>query len=121
MLTKRPDVAWPCRYTCAAGEVYSCSGSDHIVAGGTDGSVWFWDRRNQKVLQKFEDSHMDMVTVCRFHAHRPSVFFSGSDDGLVAAFEFSKGVNEDDAFLVRAQVPKCCHLLHKTCTSTPGI
>lgn len=50
---------------------------------------------------------MDMVTVCRFHTHRPNIFFSGSDDGLVAAFDFSNGVNEDDAFLVR---PGCAYV-----------
>lgn len=99
-------MAGSCRYTCTSGEVYSCSGTDHIVAGGADGIVWFWDRRQQKVLRKFEDTHMDMVTVCRFHDHRPSIFFSGSDDGLVAAFDFSNGVHEDDAFLV------CLHLSH---------
>eukprot|EP00892_Ulva_mutabilis_P009946 jgi/Ulvmu1/7323/UM035_0112.1 len=92
------------QYTCTSGELYSCSGSEHIVAGGADGSIWFWDRRQQKVLQRLEDTHMDMVTVCRFHAHRPDIFFSGSDDGLVAAFDFSKGVNEDDAFLAALNI-----------------
>lgn len=47
---------------------------------------------------------MEMVTVCGFHARRPEVFFSGSDDGLVAAFDFSNGINEEDAFLVRSRM-----------------
>jgi hypothetical protein len=43
---------------------------------------------------------MSAVTAMRFHPQRPDVFFSGSDDGLVAAFDFHLGINEDDAFRV---------------------
>lgn len=89
-----------CRYTCANEEVYSCTFIDNIVAGGSNGKLWFWDRRQQKVLQTMSDTHMDMVTVAAFHPLQPHLFFSGSDDGLIAAFDFSQGLNEDDGFAV---------------------
>jgi hypothetical protein len=43
---------------------------------------------------------MDMVTVAAFHPLQPHLFFSGSDDGLIAAFDFSHGLSEDDSFVV---------------------
>lgn len=51
------------------------------------------------------DTHMDMVTVATFHPLQPHLFFSGSDDGLIAAFDFSQGLSEDDGFMV------CCSSL----------
>lgn len=52
------------------------------------------------MLQTMSDTHMDMVTVAAFHPLHPHLFFSGSDDGLMAAFDFSQGLNEDDGFVV---------------------
>lgn len=52
------------------------------------------------MLQTMSDTHMDMVTVAAFHPLQPHLFFSGSDDGLIAAFDFTHGLSEDDGFVV---------------------
>ena len=59
------------------------------------------------MLQSMSDTHMDMVTVATFHPLQPHLFFSGSDDGLIAAFDFSQGFSEDDGFAVPSQTQLC--------------
>jgi WD repeat-containing protein 89 len=81
--------------------VHSCSCTDNVVAAGTNGCLCFWDRRTQTVLKRLDETHMDSVTVLRFHPRQPGICFSASDDGLVAVFDFSRGINEDEAFVVR--------------------
>jgi WD40 repeat protein len=107
----------PCegyRYRCAGEEVYSCTCCDNVVAAGTNGMLTFWDRRRQQMLQRMSDTHMDIVTVMEFHPDRPHMFFSGSDDGLIAAFDFSQSFNEDD-FIVRSFLFGRGLLLHQFC------
>lgn len=88
-----------------------------MVAGGTNGKVWFWDRRQRTLLQSMSDTHMDMVTVAAFHPLQPHLFFSASDDGLIAAFDFSQGFSEDDGFAVRP--PSAAAMCASTATTTP--
>lgn len=44
---------------------------------------------------------MEVVTALRFNPAHQNAFVSASEDGLVAMFDFSGGINEDDAFRVR--------------------
>ena len=78
----------------------ACSCSDNVVAAGSEGALHFWDRRTRQKLATLEDTHMDLVTVARFHPVHRHLLVTASDDGLMAVFDFSKGINEDDAFVV---------------------
>lgn len=78
-----------------------------MVAAGGNGSLFLWDRRTSGQLACLDDTHMDIITVTRFHPANSNILFSGSDDGLIAAFDFTNGINEDDAWVVRAPAPSC--------------
>ena len=90
-----------CRYECPGQEAHGCSCNENVVAAGTNDTLCFWDRRTQRVLHKLDDTHMDIVTIVRFHPHRKHFCFTASDDGLVAVFDFANSINEDEAFVVR--------------------
>jgi hypothetical protein len=61
-----------------------------------------------KVLENLDDIHMDVVTALHFHPVRSSICVSASDDGLLAVFDFSHGINEDEAFVVCFRLA-CAH------------
>eukprot|EP00798_Chlamydomonas_sp_ICE-L_P018394 gene18394-24866_t len=81
-------------------ELFSFSALDNVVAGGGQGEVLFWDRRNSSVgLASLADTHMDDVTQVKFHAASRHVI-SASQDGLIAVHDTTRSLsNDDDSFV----------------------
>ncbi|KAK9909388.1 hypothetical protein WJX75_001502 [Coccomyxa subellipsoidea] len=73
--------------------------SDHTLAAGSEGCVYFWDRRSNEQLACFDDTHPEAVTQVLYHPQHASSFLSGSMDGLINVADFSDvGLDEDDSF-----------------------
>lgn len=79
-------------------EILCFSMSDQILAAGGQGDVLFWDVRSSKQLGSFTDTHMDDVTQVRLHTASRKLL-SASQDGLIAVFDVSSGLDEDDGFI----------------------
>jgi WD40 repeat protein len=79
-------------------EVLCFSMSDQLLVAGGQGDVLFWDVRSSKQLGSFTDTHMDDVTQVRLHAASKKLL-SASQDGLIAVFDVSSGLDEDDGFI----------------------
>lgn len=72
--------------------------SGNTIAAGSEGCVYFWDWRSNEQLACFDDTHPEAVTQVLYHPLQPSVFISGSMDGLTNVADFSEGLDEDDSF-----------------------
>ena len=68
-------------------EVWSASMSadSSFVAGGVATALRTWDLRTRKMFRSYVDAHTDDVTCVRAHPLLPSVFLTGSEDGLMCA------------------------------------
>jgi len=76
-------------------EFYSVSQVKHIVTGGGDPDIHFWDLRKFKLLNTFNETHSDEVTSLRFLQSKPSILMSSSLDGMVCLFDLSKESEEE--------------------------
>jgi len=76
-------------------EFFSLSQVKHILAGGSDPDIHFWDLRKYKLLNTFNETHSDEVTSLRFDQNKPSILMSSSLDGMVCLFDLSKESEEE--------------------------
>eukprot|EP00210_Caulerpa_lentillifera_P001236 g1192.t1 len=67
-----------------------------IAAGDEIGNIHLWDRRNNDPLKSFEQIHSSTVTKIQFY--NSELLLTASDDGMMSVFDFSDGLDEDDAF-----------------------
>ncbi|KAL8612434.1 hypothetical protein ACOMHN_008419 [Nucella lapillus] len=97
--------------------ILSCdvSKSDKVLCAGTeqgkdDAYLLFWDRRKNKLLGCYQDSHQDDIVQVRFHPTSEQTLLSGSTDGLVNVFDIQQ-TSEDDALVstynTESTVGKC--------------
>lgn len=77
-------------------EFYSLAQTQHILAGGGEGDILFWDLRRMKLLNSFNETHSDEVTSLQFVNNKPSILMSSSLDGMICLFDLSQD-NEDEA------------------------
>ncbi len=128
------------RFAAPHQELLSFSMNETLVVAGADGSIFFWDRRTQRPLCVFSDTHAQGVTQASdrcgnvrqrnchglyacCHSHTPytlqvafhpvhrDTLVTGSEDGLVAVFDTCGGLDEDEGFKVR-QHRQHADLLH---------
>ncbi|KAG7672988.1 hypothetical protein Ndes2526B_g08485 [Nannochloris sp. 'desiccata'] len=79
-------------------EISCCTTNGSLLAAGARDNVLFWDRGTSKHMSSFIDTHFQDVTQVKFHPMTRSAFISGSEDGLVAVFDTSGGLDEDEGF-----------------------
>ena len=82
------------RYAAARAELLCCSTNGALVAAGAGDRVLFWDRRAQRPLASFDDTHAQDVTQVRFHPHHRSMLVTASEDGLLAVFDTAPQLGE---------------------------
>lgn len=106
---------WDCRagseverYEAHGHELYSFGASGHLVVAGADGKLLFWDRRTQKPLGCFADTHAKEVTQVLFHPAHPNTLVSGSVDGLIAVYDMAGGLDEDEGFKAALNIETSC-------------
>lgn len=85
-------------YFGGGGELYSCSTNGHLLASGSQDKILFWDRRSKRCKATFSDTHAQDVTQVAFHSEVKNAFVSGSVDGLIASFDVSRELSEDEGF-----------------------
>ncbi|KAL4444367.1 hypothetical protein ABPG75_012104 [Micractinium tetrahymenae] len=85
-------------YTVQRLELLSCSTNGTLVAAGGGDKVLFWDRRTQRPIASFDDTHCQDVTQVAFHPAHRGMLVSGSEDGLIAVFDTAPGLDEDEGF-----------------------
>jgi len=81
-----------------AAEVACCCSNGPLLAAGARDNVLIWDRRTRKPAASFTDTHAQDVTQVRFHPAQRGALVSGSDDGLIAVFDTTGGLDEDEGF-----------------------
>lgn len=73
-----------------------------LIVAGTDeddeSKVLFWDRRANRQLGKYEESHMEGVSQVKFNPLRKTELATAGMDGLVCYFDIRQST-EDDALL----------------------
>ena len=94
------------RYTAGFAKSYATAalggGQDHLVCGGCNEQIVFWDRRMGNGLEVFEDSHSEEVTRLRFQTGSRNRLFTASVDGLACAFDLGgcpADINDEDGLL----------------------
>jgi len=85
-------------FTAGNQEIACCTTSGSLLAAGARDDILFWDRGTGKHISSFTDTHFQDVTQVKFHPVMRSAFISGSEDGLVAVFDTSGGLDEDEGF-----------------------
>lgn len=79
--------------------IYSCHCNGTHVAGGVGDELVLWDRRTQKTVAMFKDTHaLDIVQV-QFDESQPHLCVSASEDGNMAVFDLSSTIDEEDSFV----------------------
>jgi WD repeat-containing protein 89 len=79
-------------------ETVCCSRNDAFVAAGSRDKVLLWDRRASKLAASYSDTHAQEVTQVAFHPVQVGALISGSEDGLIAVFDVSGPLDEDEGF-----------------------
>jgi len=85
-------------FTAGNQEIACCTANGSLLAAGARDNILFWDRGSGRHISSFTDTHFQDVTQVKFHPVTPSAFISGSEDGLVAVFDTSGGLDEDEGF-----------------------
>lgn len=78
--------------------IHCCDTNGTLIAAGAGDNLLFWDRKTRQPLTSFKDTHAQDITACRFAPLNPNILISGSEDGLLAAFDLSAGLDEDEGF-----------------------
>jgi WD repeat-containing protein 89 len=85
-------------FTAGNQEIACCTSNGSLLAAGARDNVLFWDRGTGKHISSFTDTHFQDVTQVKFHPVSRGAFVSGSEDGLIAVFNTSGGLDEDEGF-----------------------
>lgn len=67
-----------------------------IVTGAQDGGVRLWDKRNLGGALLTINHHTEAVMNVEFSPHRPALFATGADDGLVCVWDMDAKAPEAD-------------------------
>jgi hypothetical protein len=81
----------------------SMSVDSTFVAAGVGTSLRTWDLRTRKLYRSYVDAHTDDVTCVSAHPLLPSIFLTGSEDGLMCAVN-NACADMDDALEAVANV-----------------
>ena len=76
-------------------------GEPICVCGREDGIVQIWSLKSNRMIAKFEDSHVEAVTRMQFHPTMKHILLTSSEDGLICVFDLLKK-SEDDALIAVA-------------------
>ena len=85
-------------YRAGNQEIACSSTNGTLIAAGARDNILFWDRLSGRPLTSFTDTHFQDVTQLAFHPINKNVFTSASEDGLIAVFDTSSGLDEDEGF-----------------------
>ncbi|KAI3427924.1 hypothetical protein D9Q98_006316 [Chlorella vulgaris] len=91
------------RYSVPRLELLSCSTNGTLVAAGGGDKILFWDRRTQRPLASWDDTHAQDVTQVAFHPANHATLVSASEDGLIAIFDTAQ-MDEDEGFLAALNI-----------------
>ena len=74
-------------FTTGGKEIWSAGMSvdSNVSAAGVEYTLRTWDLRTRKLYRSYVDAHTDDVTCVCAHPLLPSVFLTGSEDGLMCA------------------------------------
>ena len=74
-------------FTTGGKEIWSADMSvdSNVSAAGVEYTLRTWDLRTRKLYRSYVDAHTDDVTCVCAHPLLPSVFLTGSEDGLMCA------------------------------------
>jgi hypothetical protein len=78
--------------------IQCCDTNGTLIVAGAGDNLLFWDRKTRQSLTSFKDTHAQDITACIFAPLNPNVVISGSEDGLLAVFDLSAGLDEDEGF-----------------------
>ena len=85
-------------YTAGNQEIACSSTNGTFVAAGARDNVLFWDRGSGKSIGSFVDTHFQDVSQLALHPTNRTALVSASEDGLIAVFDTSGGLDEDEGF-----------------------
>ncbi|KFM26414.1 WD repeat-containing protein 89-like protein [Auxenochlorella protothecoides] len=80
------------------GEALSVAVGPTLVAAGVADNLALWDARSGRQMAHWGDTHAQDVTAVQLHPDAPAALVSGSEDGLLAVFDLSAGLDEDESF-----------------------
>ncbi len=76
-------------------QIFTCDiRGNMIVAGGENGSIYFYDIRSNELLAHSNIVHEGDVTQVRFHPTQPNFLFSGSEDGLINVYDLNNTLQD---------------------------
>ncbi len=75
---------------------FSCASQGNtLVAGSTEGNMFFWDWRAIKLMAKTDEFHTEEINQLAYHPFDNNLLFSAGEDGLICQIR-AEGNDQDE-------------------------